>query len=375
VSLLTARVTVYDADGQVVGSAADADPRDGDVIVRIDDVNPQSTYYVAVEAARADEFGVGGYTLRVAHGSMANVPAAAVPDWINQVATGGNVALNASDAHTNDTVTTATSLAPTGSRFDYAARASIGDATDRDVYQVTAPAGGTVLTAMAWGTPTRGLLTAGQHVDPLLAVYDAAGNRLPAHFLSHDGFSFAVQVPDTTPGATYYVEVSAGPGGTSVGNYFLGADFGGTEAGLTTLSIGDLAAGAASAADALSITRGGLFHFVLAANGSVGMTVRDVAGTVVFALGTAGGRVSGNVVLGPGQYTVTFAAGGGAVRYSLRGARLNDPIGPDPVDPTEDPSGPSDTNPDWDYLWAAADSDDTTHLPPVDPIGDPYTIV
>jgi hypothetical protein len=105
------------------------------------------------------------------------------------------------------------------------------------------------------------------------------------------------------------------------------------------------------------------------------MKVTDAAGNVVFALSAVGGRVSGNVYLGPGQYAVTFTAGTGPVRYSLRGAQLTDPIGPEPVDPTEDPSNVAGDPPDWDYVWATADSDDPSKLPPSDPIGDPYTIL
>jgi len=52
-----------------------------------------------------------------------------------------------------------------------------------------------------------------------------------------------VQVANATPGADYFVEVTAGSNGTSVGNYFLGVDFGTTPSTLTTLSSGTLAAG------------------------------------------------------------------------------------------------------------------------------------
>ncbi len=374
ISLLTPQVTVTDATGQVVGSAANVDPRDGDVVIRIQHTDPLTTYYVTVAAARSDVFGVGGYTLRIGHGSLTNVPDAALADWVNTVATEATGGLLSSDVHTNDTVATATPLPPTGGPVDYSVRASIGDATDRDVYQITAPAGGGALTAMAWGVPTRILLTAGQHVDPHLAVYDASGAAVPVRVLANDGYTTTVQVPNATPGATYYVEVSPSPAGSPVGNYFLGVDFTAAAPAMGALSYGTVDAGTTAAGDALAVTRGGLFHFVLAADAAVTMTVTDATGAVVFTLHSGGDRVSGNVTLGPGQYAVTFTAGSGPARYVLRGVQLSDPEGPQPSDPTEDPTGggtpPHDPD-DWTYLPI---NTDVTNAPQ-DPLGDPYTIL
>jgi len=90
------------------------------------------------------------------------------------------------DLHTNDSPLTATLLpslaSASPSRFDAGYRGSISDSADRDFYRVVAPTNGTVLTAMAWGTPTRGLLTGDQHLDPHLAVYDAQGNWLQLRY-------------------------------------------------------------------------------------------------------------------------------------------------------------------------------------------------
>src|SRR5207237_3000020 len=62
-SLLQARVTVYDAAGNVVGSAAAGAPG-ADLSVGVA-VQPGATYYVRVTGAADGGFGVGSYQLNV----------------------------------------------------------------------------------------------------------------------------------------------------------------------------------------------------------------------------------------------------------------------------------------------------------------------
>jgi len=89
------------------------------------------------------------------------------------------------------------------------------------------------------------------------------------------------------------------------------------------------------------VNRAGQFHFVLLADAAATMTIFDSAGNAVFSLRSPGGdAVSGNVTLVSGQYSVRFTAGTKPVNYKLWGARLGDPEGPQPVDPTTDPTGP-----------------------------------
>lgn len=62
ISLLTPSVTVYDAAGRVVGSAASTDPLNNDVTVRFSSLLG-GTFFIKVDGARNDAFGVGGYKL------------------------------------------------------------------------------------------------------------------------------------------------------------------------------------------------------------------------------------------------------------------------------------------------------------------------
>src|SRR5262249_46707690 len=51
ISLLTARVSVLNSSGQVVGSAVSTDPLNNELTVRITSPKPLGTYYVKVEGA------------------------------------------------------------------------------------------------------------------------------------------------------------------------------------------------------------------------------------------------------------------------------------------------------------------------------------
>src|SRR5205085_12023111 len=62
-SLLAAKLTVYDAAGNVIGTAASTDPLSGDLAVTVPGVAPNAVYYAKVQAATGDVFAVGSYNL------------------------------------------------------------------------------------------------------------------------------------------------------------------------------------------------------------------------------------------------------------------------------------------------------------------------
>ncbi len=388
-SLLTARVTVYDAAGRVVGSAAAADPRSGNLDVLISNARPLSTYFIAVEGARGDVFGIGSYSLQVAQFPPVSSLLGGLTDLVGTLTAPAVQLLANNDLHTNDTFLTATLLPPltsqADSRFDYGYRGSISDSSDRDLYRVVAPANSTVLTAMAWGTPTPGLLSGDQHLDPQIRVYDAQGRHVAAELLINDGYAYTVQVAGVQPGAVYFIEVQADgsrPGAT-LGNYFLGIDFNATPAALRDVAAGALGQDGTSAQGVLTPQQSQLMHFVLAAGSTGGaavvMTVTDAQGRVVLTL-RADPRepVSGNVYLKAGRYTVRFTAAGGPVSFRLRGNGLSDPIGPGPSDPTANPSGGSggtgDAGDEWSYGWSGG-GPDNSNVPPSSQGSDPVTTV
>src|SRR5205823_9339520 len=65
ISLLTARVTVSDSAGHIVGSAVSTDPLNNELMVHVNSPRPLGTYYVKVEGASSDVFSVGSYNLEI----------------------------------------------------------------------------------------------------------------------------------------------------------------------------------------------------------------------------------------------------------------------------------------------------------------------
>src|SRR5262249_9535534 len=198
-SLVTPRVTVYDANGRVVGSMVSTDPTGGDLELRLTGITPLGRYYVAVEGA-GDDFRVGSHRLSIQNLPIVNTLTGAV------IATSQSLveALTLNDLHTNDSIATAQALSPllgglseTQSRFDYAYRGAISDGWDLDYYKVTAPAGlsgDRTLTVMAWGTGSSQLL-------PKVTVFDATGAVVPAEVLVREGGTITIQVTGITAGA------------------------------------------------------------------------------------------------------------------------------------------------------------------------------
>jgi hypothetical protein len=194
--------------------------------------------------------------------------------------------------------------------------------------------------------------------DPSISVFDAAGNRVAADVLLNDSDCYLLQVPNVTPGATYYIKVSAdssADANTSKGDYQLGVNY-----TAQTLVLGQLAADTLSSATpaqarSLTVAKPQVSHFALSAGDAatadaagVRMTIFDHNGRAALVLtALAGQTVTGDVYLGPGTYSVIFRAATKndtalpAIAFTLRGKSLTDPINPLPQDPN-DPPGPVD---------------------------------
>jgi hypothetical protein len=93
-SLLTPRLTVFDALGQSVATVVTTDPLHNDLSVTLPASLPGGTFYARVEGGQAGVFGVGSY--RIAVGKPALTSLAAAPGQIDQGA--------AADKCRNDTI-------------------------------------------------------------------------------------------------------------------------------------------------------------------------------------------------------------------------------------------------------------------------------
>jgi hypothetical protein len=370
VSMLEPRLTLFSASGQVLGEASSTDPTGSVLAVRLDQVQPNATYYARVEGAAGDVFGIGRYALAATLDATSDVS----PQALDRVMRGPYETLSAGDIdsllvdpahtflndahHSNDTLEHATRLGgrPGHPNTVLDTIASLSDAADVHFYRVTAPqaaAGARVMTVTLWGIGVNGIV-------PRVSVYAQDHSPVPADILLNGSGTYAVQVTDVRPGADYYLRVSApADANPCVGNYALHVFFSRRDAELATFAAGALAAPDGGQSSALYVAESQLFQFVLSADavgttsgGAVRMSIFDSDGAEVFRLvARAGDTVSGpSLFLVPGAYTVRFTvdapSGGPPLPYRLRGKSLSDPIGPVLEDPTLQPMYRSPTDPD-----------------------------
>ncbi len=334
ISLLSARVRVFDGAGRLLATAT-ADGRLGaDLEVRLD--GSPSAYYVQVEKASGDVFGIGSYRLEV---RPDGAPASG-PDGAERLPGGDGQALG-------DTFATALPLRQlvfrTDPRFDYAYAGALAGGTQ--FFRLVAPQAGTgapyVMTVMAWTTRAGG-------PQPLLSVYDAQGRPVAAEVLVRQDGTFVLQVEGAGSNVPYVVAVR--PDGEAAADFFLGVDFSTKAVRLDTIASGQVSEDT-PASGVLSVPEGRLFHFVLSADAAVHLDIIDASGNVVQALTTG----SVTVFLGPGAYFFRYRIEGGSaapvVSYTLQGLVLDDPIGPALIDPTlAPPPAAGGTTADYSYL-------------------------
>ena len=355
VSLLAPRVTVYNGSGQVLATTLSTDPLNNDLLLHFSPSALGGTYYVRVDKAASDVFGIGAYRLAVDYLSVGSVLTPLAP-----------LLTPVLDGHTNDLLGLSTLLFATPKptpdrRFDFIYRGVIEDGVDVDNYRFKAPtvrdAGPQTLNVMVWALQADGL-------DPRVAVYDAA-TRAPVAFqvLANEAGLMSVQIPNASTTAEYIVSVKARtPGTRATGSYFLAADFNTFAptalAGVATSTVSPTRTDTAK----LTVTEPAVYQFVLDARlfqptagqaGGVVMTVTDAAGRVVFTLAVDAGQpaVTTTRYLAAGSYTVKYAyrpvsgQATGTVQYNLFMLEVTEGVGPYATDSTRSgsASGPTTT--------------------------------
>jgi hypothetical protein len=372
ISLLEPRMTVYDSSGTVLGQAQSTNLLGSVVTVRVPQVKPDKTYYVKVESAAADEFGIGRYGVAVTFDARLAVSA----DQIDAMLRGTTDTQSATDSvlsnwgaepddddydddYAADALTAtspflaATELKTRAGHEEHTYYSSTGRLRNGDgsnYYRIEAPDtesdGPVILTAA---------VDAG-HRDEAVAridLFDSRGNAISTKRLVHGSGTFSVQAADLRPGATYFLKVSAADDGvTTNGKYHLTADFRQPASLVRTFSRATLSAAAPQVTDTLYVARTQLFQFILSADSpdagaATQMSIVNQDGAIVWErTATAGDAVSGSVILSPGTYSVRFTARDASgsmnspVTYEVSGFALSDPIGPRIENPNARPTPP-----------------------------------
>jgi len=371
VSLLTPKLTVYDANGNLVASAITTDPLAGGVSVKLSNVSSNSKFYFKVEGSQSGVFGIGAYRLKVESGQISQVLIAA----LDKVFSRSSLSIPDDDHGANDTLATAKNLNQAGyqadPRFTNAITGSIEDATDVDFYRVTTP---TFSNGQTQTLVVSVASVGGSTLDPALRVYNAAGQLVAADVVVNDRTSYILQIPGVASGNTFYIKVAPdmSAGANNTGDYLLGVNYRTTPMVLGQLATSTFTDSHSIESRTVSVAQSQVTHFALSASdaavaAAVRMIIYDANGVAVFALtALAGQTVSGDVYMAGGMaYKAIFRAATAdnsilpALTYSLRGKSLSDPIGPLPTDPSDPP-------PDG--------GGDPVVLPPTDPPPDPDPI-
>lgn len=359
ISLLTAQLSVLDANGNVVASTVTTDPTNNNLSITIPNYQPSTTYYVQVKGASSNVFSVGAYNLQLNY-SLAN----GSPATYGQAAVTGSQYVN-SQGQDNNTLSTATPLGMANtSSTTFTALGSISTPYDVNWYQIT-PTAATAYT----GTLSVGVVPlSGNGFLPTVSVYNSQGNLLPTVVVTNQDGAFTVELGAQSTGTTYYIEVAAAnpTGNSAVGQYALTSNL--STGGMTTfssLSSGTVTASTTSPSASLDTTYSQLtvnttrlLQFSLAVSTATGapqsalqVAILDGNGNIVFSLVAVAGQplTTGTVWLENGTYTVAFTAAtqnGSAlqgVNYNLSSQILSNPTDPYIVDmdgPGSPPTSP-----------------------------------
>jgi hypothetical protein len=367
ISALTARLTIYDEAGGILGRADITNPLGGAVSVTLDHVVPDDRYFARVEALGSDLFAVGRYGLVVTFDDnlAPSFPAERLQavlrgpfdtrDWqeIQRYFQDPTGAFFDDDVHTDDTFLTAQTLRTPNSlpaNSFYEVEASLSDLADVDIYRFRTPdprprPPSLVVRLTALASPINGVL-------PQVEVLNGNQVRVPAEVLLNGNGTLVLQA-DLLPNTSYFLRVlpNTAPG-PRTGNYVVQIAFGEQHAELRSFASGSLDAATPQRSYNLFVARSQLFQFVLSAqdlgapsSASVRLTIRDGNGNAIFTLSApAGQTVSATTIfLAPGTYTADLRIEGGSgapVAFSLRGINLIEPIGPTLLDPGLDPQFP-----------------------------------
>lgn len=338
ISLLTPRITVYNSLQQVVGTAEATDASAGGVSLQLNDVTPGASYYFRVEGASVDQFGIGGYRLKINSDDV-------TATWISTLDASydGITAPNASPGHT---IADATNLDQASyqadARFDRTVQGAIQSASAADFYQVTTPASQLgqslyVVTSVS-ASQANGL-------NPSITVFDQNGNAVAADILINDNSAYLVQISNANPQATYYIAVSGTE--STTGSYLLGVDYRSTPLTVTSLASDTLSGSANQESFTLSVLQTQTAHFVFSVSADAAsvttvarMLIYDQNNNLVGAVSAqAGDTVTSNIFLQKGTYQLVVAAAtidGSALSptmFRIFYDTLTDPMDPLPINP------------------------------------------
>ena len=364
-SLLQAKLTVLDSNGQEIAAATSNSPG-RDLVIRIPSVT-RFVYVRVTVAPGANKFQAGRYALIATFNGINTTSLQRINevvsknyDFLRQPSFGdlfrnGVSTVFLDDLHLNDRIRQATGLktAPGFARNTrYESQGTISDATDVDFYSFKSPrsvAPGTVLSITVDAAEL-------QTLQPFLIAYNSAFRLLASRVIRNGNGTMTIQIPNVTANSTYFVKVMSPQENNhyNTGNYQLKVSFTTVAETQAPLLQGSLSSVSPRAFFEMNLDHTMIFNFALQINGNRGaanpnlatqMTLYNAAGQEVHRVVTLndGTRTTNNVLLLPGTYYVRMNAvsqSGAAfapLSYRLLGSVVSDPVGPIGLDPTQMP--------------------------------------
>jgi matrixin len=345
ISLVQPRLSMFDGSGRLLGRVPGTATEGDTVQFTLPESVPNRLYYLRVDAAPGSTNRVGRYGLAVTFDNLQEPAGISLddvlrgpyetlsPDDLEDLFEHPDRAYYHEDNSSDDSAGHADILRPgygPTSLVRFYTVASIYPVADVDFYRLRAPHVGprVPLTLVA---SVRAIGPNG--VTPEIEILDRDQQPVPVEVLVNGAGVFTVQATGVRADQRYFLRLAGG----GEGNFDLEAAFRTRPVALQSIASSTIDAGHPDTYK-LFAARSQLFGFTLSAAGDAGAAVRmaitNRAGITVFDLtATAGATVSGlSAFLPPGEYTVRVTSVGTSdpVAYSIRGAVVTDPIGPQP---------------------------------------------
>jgi hypothetical protein len=366
-SLLTSRVTVLDASGKVLSTAAAIDPLNNNVSIALSQVKPGETYYVQVASGRNDVFGIGSYQLQVTSQRLSpgTGPAAAAQTGVQILAsTPGYTSSNFSE-HNGVKL-----LATTPGYVEHTYYELVDTLTPswaRATYEVQSADIGPGLTNVMTVVLN---YSDNPHVKFTVTIVDDQGNAVATKILDNSAGHLELQAMPIGSGRDYFVKVRSYNPPADGATFDLRVDYSLNGNNLETFVSDSLGQDEYVVARTLQVIQSEEFDFVLSASdwsvptpNGVRMQIVNQNGQIVYTMAAAdGAQRAGDVFLNQGQYTVIFTrATEGAnspVIFTLSGLTTSDPLGPQLRDTTQEPfdSPSASAVPELTFYWLPNDA-------------------
>lgn len=363
-SLLTAQVKVYNADGELVTEATTPGAiGQQDLILQWQGDKKSDEYFVHVRGRDATASSIGGYALIVSFNDLLQMPADEIervsgPEFrfipanrMRNYFENGRDPRFDDDQHADDTPALGLELKTTQGFADstrYDLSGTISSETDLDYYRFKSPELQPETARMSITITSE----SAEQLIPSLVVLDHTGASVPFQVLVNGVGELTVQVANLTSSSNYVLGISAHRTRASyeLGNYRAGIQFHSQSIDLQSLASGQLTRTSAKKTHALYVAEAQLFHFLLdvpanaaADDAAIQMSLRDTAVRIVARPGET--RSTAGVLLQPGTYQLDFQIAapegtnldGVTMDYQLRGSIVSTPFGVIPIDPNEEP--------------------------------------